>query len=82
MAVYPLYVGSKPVKTDNLFVVSSPYNGQTVGEISLAGEKEIEEAIKAAQEAFAVLKEMPAYKRSQILLQIKQGVEKRAEELA
>jgi len=82
MAVYPLYVGNKPVKTDNLFTVSSPYNGQTVGEISLAGEKEIEEAIKAAQEAFAVLKEMPAYKRSQILLQIKQGVEKRAEELA
>jgi glyceraldehyde-3-phosphate dehydrogenase (NADP+) len=82
MAVYPLYVGNKPVKTDNLFTVSSPYNGQTVGEISLAGEKEIEEAIKAAQAAFAVLKEMPAYKRSQILLQIKQGVEKKAEELA
>ncbi len=80
--VYPLYVGNKPVKTDNLFTVTSPYDGQTVGEICLAGEKEIEEAIKKTQKAFAVLKTTPAYKRSQILLQIKQGVEKRAEELA
>ena len=82
MGPYPIYLGNKPVTTTKCMPICSPYDGQKIADVCLAGEREVENAISLAKKAFPSLKALPAYKRSEILLQIKQGVEKRAEELA
>lgn len=82
MEIYPLFIGSKAKMTDNRLLVSSPYNGQSVAEVCLAGEAEIELAIESALKAFSELKHLPVYKKASILSQISQGVKERAEELA
>ncbi|MCD6319301.1 MAG: aldehyde dehydrogenase family protein [Candidatus Desulfofervidaceae bacterium] len=82
METYSLFIGNKIKTTDHRLLVNSPYDGQPVAEVCLAGETEIELAIESALKAFSVLKHLPAHIKANILSQISQGVKERAEELA
>jgi len=66
----------------NVIEVRSPYDGEVAGRVHMAGPELIEEALASSDEAFASLKKLPAWRRSEILTKTADGMEKRAAELA
>ncbi|HEX6879095.1 MAG TPA: aldehyde dehydrogenase family protein, partial [Terriglobales bacterium] len=62
--------------------VRSPFDQSVVGSVTLAGRRELEHAIEAAVEAFAITRRMPSYKRQSILARISTGILNRKEEFA
>jgi len=62
--------------------VVSPWSGEVVAEVCLAGEKEWEQAIAAAQRAAEVFKKFSSYERREILEALLAGVKARQEEMA
>ncbi len=77
-----LFIGGKRVETKEIATVVNPYDGTLVGEVFMAGEAEMEEAIAAADRAFEVTRKLPSYKRSEILVRIADELRTRREELA
>ena len=59
--------GGFPVDTGYWFTVQSPYNGDTVGRVLRAGEKEAEETLIAACRGAEMAASLPAHARSRIL---------------
>jgi aldehyde dehydrogenase (NAD+) len=51
-------------------VIVSPASGRPIGEFPLAGEAEVDEAVKAARQAFPAWREMPANERQAILFRL------------
>jgi glyceraldehyde-3-phosphate dehydrogenase (NADP+) len=82
MKIYPIIIGNKAKQTHKSLTITSPYNGETVGQTYLAQEEEIEEALLQALRAFMILKQLPTYAKVKVLLQISHGLKERAEELA
>ncbi|MBT8763951.1 aldehyde dehydrogenase family protein [Desulfohalobiaceae bacterium Ax17] len=80
--VYPLILGNMKKETRDYLTVKAPYDNQEVGQVSLAGEAEIELAIQKAVEAFEILKFMPVYQKEEILHQVSLAIKARGEELA
>ncbi len=70
------------VETKDRLTVLSPWSGEAVGEVCLAGESEWEAAITAAQEAAGTLRAMTSRERREMLTALVAGVERRREELA
>lgn len=64
------------------YEVRNPYTDAVVGIVSRAGPAEVEQAIQAAEHAFAVTRALPAHARSRILRTISATIEQRAEEFA
>ncbi|MFQ5443442.1 MAG: aldehyde dehydrogenase family protein [Nitrospinales bacterium] len=62
--------------------VTNPYNKEVIGEVCLAGEEEIQQAIDVAEKAFRVTKKLPTYMRSRICLQIAEGIKKHFDEFS
>jgi acyl-CoA reductase-like NAD-dependent aldehyde dehydrogenase len=76
------FINNAWVETGEKFFVTSPWSGETVGEVFLAGEREWEEAIAAAQNAATVFKALSSFERQQLLEKLAAGVQARQEELA
>src|SRR3989338_6863651 len=68
--------GEKTLKINN------PYNGEVVGEVSLASEGDVDLAIERAVEAFKTTRTLPSYERANVLTQIAAHINSRAEEFA
>ncbi len=79
---FPFIIGSKKRTSINKSTVINPYNDEPVAEIFLATESDIEEAIKTSHEAFSVTKNLPSYKRAEILERISENLSNRKTELA
>src|SRR4051794_40638568 len=79
---YGILLDGEPVKTSSTFEVRSPYDDSLVATVHYAGPKEIEQAIVKAQQAFAVTRTIPSWKRDAILAAISAAVVQRKEELA
>ena len=73
------YVAGKPVKSDNLLEVRSPYDGRLVGTVTLANETHTRQAI---EEAFKGGKKLTRYDRYNILEKTRQLLLERKEEFA
>jgi len=69
-------------ETGALLPVRSPWSGEVVGEVALAGGKEWEAAIQGAQAAAGVLKKFSSYERRRLLEALVAGVKERQEEFA
>jgi len=82
MDTIPLLIGGKRVKTDEEIEVIFPFDGRTIGKVSVAREEEIERAIKAALEAFNKLRELSSYEKWKILMEVASKLEERREEFA
>ncbi len=82
MTVKSCFINGQWVETKNRLPVLSPWSGEVVGEVALAGEAEWEAAISAAQQAAVGLKKMSSLERREMLAALAHGVEKRREELA
>ena len=76
------FINNAWVETGKKLAVHSPWSGETVGEVSLAGEAEWEAALAAAQKAASTLKAFSSLERQQMLEKLAAGVKARQEELA
>lgn len=76
------FIAGRWVETKDRLPVLSPWSGEAVGEVCLAGAAEWEAAILAAQQAAAVIRKFSSRERRELLEKILAGVEKRREELA
>lgn len=63
------------------FEVRSPYDDSLVGTAFRPTEKDLEDAVQQAESAFAVMADMPTYRRAEILRSMSAGLESRREEL-
>src|SRR5437868_2159067 len=62
--------------------IKSPYDGSRVGVVTLAGPRQIEQAIVAAVRAFQLTRKMPVFERQRILRSISIKISERREQFA
>lgn len=74
------FIDGKWLHTPERLPVFSPWSGEVVGEVCLAGPKEWEAAIVAAQKAATVLKKWSSQQRRQLLEGMAAGVKVRRQE--
>uniref|UniRef100_A0A7C3WSV3 Aldehyde dehydrogenase family protein n=1 Tax=Desulfobacca acetoxidans TaxID=60893 RepID=A0A7C3WSV3_9BACT len=76
------FVNGQWVQTQKTLPVVSPWSGEVVGEVCLAGEAEWEQAIAAAQGAAEIFKKFSSYQGREVLEALLAGVKARQEEFA
>ncbi|MDI6853960.1 MAG: aldehyde dehydrogenase family protein [Deltaproteobacteria bacterium] len=76
------FINNRWAETGSLLSVLSPWSGDVVGEVCLAGEAEWGQAIAAAQAAAEVFRKFSGYERREILEALLAGVRERQEEFA
>ena len=79
---YKILINGEWRATKNKLAVVNPYNEKTIGEVFMADPGDIEEAVSAAVKVFPELCEMPAYRKSEIITRVAEGLQARAEEVA
>jgi glyceraldehyde-3-phosphate dehydrogenase (NADP+) len=79
---YGYLVNGKWMKNAKKREIKSPYNNEVIGVINIPSLKEAKEAIDGAESAFEKFRNSPSYERSDILMRIVIGIEKRKEEFA
>lgn len=65
-----------------LKVVVSPFDGRTVGQVSIAGAADVEAALDTATHGAEIWRRTPAHERSEILLRAAALADERSEEIA
>jgi acyl-CoA reductase-like NAD-dependent aldehyde dehydrogenase len=76
------FINNTWVETGKKLSVLSPWSGETVGQVSLASEKEWEAALAAAQKVAVTLKAFSSLERREMLAALAAGVKARQKELA
>ncbi len=76
------FINNEWVKTAHQLPVLSPWSGETLDQVSLAGEEEWEAALAAAKQAAISFKKFSSLERRQLLEKLAAGVQARQEELA
>ena len=80
---YPLFIGGNEVTTDTLVDSMNPARpDEVIGRVWLAGTRQVEEAITAAQDAFQRWRDIPAHKRATYLIRAAEIARTRIFELA
>ncbi len=78
---YKFLIGGEWRESAKKAEVINPYSNEAVGVVFQASPQDIEDAIVAAQRAFAVTREMPSYRRAEILQNIVEGIKSKKAEL-
>lgn len=68
MSKYDIYCGGEFVTSSNVLDVINPFNGETFATTCLADQAILEKAITKAQSVREEMRDLPSYKRSEILL--------------
>ena len=79
---FKLLIDGKWVGDGAALEVKNKYNGSTVGVVPIASHEDLDAAIAAAERTESVMADMPAYKRSDILLRSASLIRERADDLA
>ena len=79
---FDLIIGSSVVRKGQKVIITNPYDGMPVSEVTFGGAPEIEEVIHCADDAFAHIAHMPSHERADILRRIADGIANCREELA
>jgi len=82
MKTFGAYVGGFFKSSNEKIIVKSPFNNDAIAEVSLAGKNELEDAILAAQKVEDTLRNLPAYKRYSILMDIAQRMKEQRDLLS
>ena len=82
MKPFHLIIDGKNIPTEQHFEVLNPANEEVVGLASMAKEKDLDDAVQAAQIAFKKWREVPESQRQAACLEIASKIETNAEELA
>lgn len=77
MTPRPFLIGDRTVSTAETAAVHNPFDGSLVGEVCVAGEAEIAEALAAAEASFATTRRMPLIERSRLLRRISDEIGRR-----
>jgi glyceraldehyde-3-phosphate dehydrogenase (NADP+) len=75
MEIYPIYVGGDFRKTGRILRINNPFNNEVVAETYLAGVEDLNEAIEKARAVKNAMRDMPAYKKYGILMQIMEEID-------
>ena len=79
---YPLFLAGRWVDTGSKIPVRSPWDGRLGATVAGAGERELEDAARAAAEAFEWTRLASTWERERILRIVADRLEERAEEFA
>ncbi len=79
---YPIYTGGQFVETSTKLDVVNPFTQKVFAQTFLAGKEELEFAILKAQAVQEEMKNLPSYKKFEILRQVSEEIKARREELA
>jgi len=79
---YLIYCGGDFIATPKMLPVVNPFTKKEFATTYQANEKELDHAIKKAQEVLTLLKKMPSYKKQEILLFIANEIKKDRNHLA
>jgi glyceraldehyde-3-phosphate dehydrogenase (NADP+) len=82
MKTYKIYIAGKFITSNTILEVKNPYNNQTFATTYLAGKDELEKAIIAGVSVEKEMKELPVYKRYEILMQISNTIKNDRQRLA
>ena len=74
MEAFKIYLAGEFVNTENEIEVYNPYHEKAFAKTYLAGSKELEKAITAAQKVEKIMRDLPSFERYEILMQIAQGL--------
>jgi acyl-CoA reductase-like NAD-dependent aldehyde dehydrogenase len=77
-----LWIGGEYKKASSYMELRSPYNMEVLAEIGIAQAEDVLAAISAAQQAQALIVEMPAFKRAEILEKVAQFLKDDREQCA
>lgn len=80
--VYLSRIGGALRASDQVDVITNPFDGSVVGEVSVATDADMDDAIAAATDAFEVTRRMPTHERIAILSRAAEILERRTEEVA
>ncbi len=82
MMEYPFFIGGKWKKSSRTVEVLNPYNHQVVGMTYHASLEDVEAAMAAAAAGFEEIRQLPAFRRAEMLRRISEGLNGRKEEVA
>lgn len=82
MSEHKIYIAGEFIKTNHELVVKNPYDNKVISKTYLAGKDELEKAINKADLIKNQLRDLPSFKKYEILMQIAQEVNAKKEELA
>lgn len=82
METYKIYVGGEFSSTESVIKVTNPYDNSLLAKTYLAGKNELDFAIEKGLSVEKQMKEMPIYKKYEILMQISDSIKKDKDRLA
>jgi phenylacetaldehyde dehydrogenase len=77
-----LYIGGRRVSTDERLATVNPATGETLAEVPVASPAEVDQAVRAAADAFAGWRAIPPTQRARLLWALADLIEEHSEELA
>ncbi len=81
MKEYPFWVGGKWQKSVHKEEIRNPYNGEVVGVLHIATKDHLATAIESAEKAFLESRNLPRYRRAEILSSIAAQIRQRKDEI-
>lgn len=78
----PMRIGTELRASQTVDQITSPFDGEVVGEVCVGTDRDMDDAIAAATEAFEVTRRMPTHERIAVLRATAAGLKRRAEEVA
>ena len=78
----PLRIGGTLRESNDVDTITSPFDGEVVGEVFVGTDADMDDAIGAATEAFEITRRMPTHERVAILEGAATRLEQRADEFA
>ena len=82
MTDYKIYIAGKFVESNQKLVVTNPFDNSVIGQSYIAGNDELEKAIKAALSVENEMRDLPSYKKYKILMDIAGKIKSKKDELA
>jgi acyl-CoA reductase-like NAD-dependent aldehyde dehydrogenase len=76
-----ILVGGEWRTTDEVLEVVFPYDGTVVGEVYMAADQDLQDAMACAQEGFEVTRKLPSYRRTEILQNLHRLMQDRFDDL-
>lgn len=77
-----MYIAGKWIDKQEKIEVRNPFDNSLIDTVPKADESDIEKAVQSAQRGFEVMRNMPGYKRAEILKNAAELVQKKSEEFA
>jgi glyceraldehyde-3-phosphate dehydrogenase (NADP+) len=75
-------IGRELRKSQQVEQITSPFDGELVGEVCVGADEDMDDAIAAAAQAFETTRRMPTHQRIDILRDTAAALERRADEIA